>query len=117
MNIRREPANKLRILWVFLLVFHVLAGFVAAQNAETSCFEVKYLDFFGLDDRTNFHWTIEQIDKLIAADYSQNTKNTSFLIPFIVFQLKNLHPKCVESIDENRLNRLVKLYFKIRHEN
>lgn len=107
--------NKTQSL-LFLLAFFVFANFAVAQNIDKNCFEVKYFDFFGLDDKIKINWSDNELSELLNTNYSQNENNTSFFIPLIVFQLKDFHPNCDKSIDTERFNKLVSLYFKVRQK-
>ncbi len=108
--------NKTLWLLFLTLAFFIFASLAVAQSADKDCFEVKHFDFFGLDNKSKIDWSDEEIDELFKTDYSQAESSTSFLIPPIVFQLKDFHPNCGKSIDKKRFNGLVSLYFKVRQK-
>lgn len=106
--------DKTQLFLFLAAAFFVFVNCADAQNTNNNCFEVKYFDFFGLDNETKVIWADDELNKLLETTRSQIGENTSFLIPLIVFQLKDLHPNCNKSIDKKRFDKLVSLYFKIR---
>lgn len=100
-----------------ILAFFIFAQFIFAQNAKENCFEVKYLDFFGLDKVGDIKWSDEDINELLKMDYEEKFMETRFYIPILVHFLKDFHPDCNKSIDLERFNKLVSLYFKVTLEN
>ena len=96
------------------MVSHALA-----QTADRKpCYPISYLDFFGMENIELDKWPQEELDGLkqvtIAAQKKDTTVTTSFLIPMIVYQLKEFHPNCVDSDDSDYLKELIQLYFLIR---
>ncbi len=101
-------------LSIAILCFY---GISFCQNTASDCFEIKYLDFFGLDKIERHEWTEDELDELIASDNTESQNRTNFLIPFIVWQLKEFHPNCNKSPNRTKFDKFVKLYFKIRMQN
>lgn len=108
--------NTNQSLLFLILTFFAFANFAVAQSLDKDCFEVKYFDFFGLDSKIKINWSDAELNELLKISQSQNENNTSFLVPLIVFQLKDFHPDCNKSIATERFNKLVSLYFKIRQK-
>ena len=104
-------------LLLFTILFLALSA--GGQN-KTSCFGIKYLDFFGLDSMDAFKWPIAELDQLLVTDFvpgaKEKSKKTNFLIPYIVIQLKDYHPSCTKQIDTAIYSRLTQLYAKIRQQ-
>src|SRR5687767_12648017 len=46
----------------------------------------------------------------------EKNRKTNFLIPFIVFQLKDYYPTCSKNNDTLTFSKLKQLYFKIRQQ-
>lgn len=108
---------KFRILTIILLTINLTS---IGQNIELkNCYEIKYLDFFGLENEEIVKWPESEISELLAMDFEKDrfdsTIKTSFIIPLIVYQLKEYHPKCNSEIDTTYFNQISELYFKIRH--
>lgn len=100
---------------LFLLIYITSCG----QKVESpTTYEVKYLDFFGLEHVEAFRWSDDEIKKLLTMDFKEGRKNpskkTNYIIPIIIFQLKELHPNVTKKIDVNFFNQLTELYLKIR---
>ncbi len=105
----------------FLIFFICICSFAAAQPKKTdSCFQINFLDFFELDDMDDFIWPPDQLDGLLAMDFSDTEKGknvkTNFLIPFIMLQLKQYHPQCKGKADTAAFEKLKQIYFKIREQ-
>lgn len=103
----------LTILTLFILAFN-------AQAQNKDCFEVKYLDFFGIADFDTIKWPDSQLDPLLRMYFSTNEKvkkhKTNFLIPMIVLQLKGFYPACAPLHDSTQYGKLVQLYFNVRQQ-
>jgi len=102
-----------------ILIIITSAQISIGQNpAVDSCFNVKYLDFFGLDKVETVKWPQSQIDGLLNMDFESQFKDseirTNFIVPMIVYQLKDYHPNCIEEIDTTYFNNITDLYLKIR---
>ncbi len=99
---------------IVLMVSHTMAQ----TTDQKPCYPISYLDFFGLEGIELKKWPQEELDGLkqltLAAQKKDTTVTTSFLIPMIVYQLKEFHPNCVESDDSDYLKELIQLYFLIR---
>lgn len=98
---------------LLFLVFAVDA--VSAQSVKKDCFEVKYLDLFGLDSK-ELYWPDSEIDGLLGL-VGNKQSNQNFLLPAIVKQLADYHP-CHKKLeyDRERFLDLVRLYVGIRGE-
>jgi hypothetical protein len=84
-------------------------------QTKTDCFEIKYLDFFGIENTEEIKWPPSELDPLLLEDYTKFTaRKTNFLIPLIVFQLKDYHPSCPKQKDTSIYRKLLQLYSKIR---
>ena len=102
---------------IFLLFAIYLNSF--GQNSDVKdCYEIKYLDFFGLNKMEIIKWSESQINELLKTDFAKDRGDsmikTNFIIPTIVYQLKEYHPDCKTEIDSAYLNQITKIYFKIR---
>lgn len=102
-----------------LLVFITFTVSCSNKMAESEnkssedCYEIKYLDFFGLDNQEVVKWPDSEINGLMAMDMQSELK-TNFLIPAIIYQLKKYHPNCNSTIDTVYFEKIWKLYSKIR---
>lgn len=87
-------------------------------QTNTNCFEIKYLDFFGLESLDTLKFPASELDQLLitnfAEDKDEQARKTNFLIPLIVLQLKTHYPGCLSSSDTSTFRKLKQLYFKIR---
>lgn len=105
------------ILILFLSFILTLAAFGQAKN---NCFEIKYLDFFGIEGMDSVKWPASQLDPLLLTDFTKDVKEksakTNFLIPFIVLQLKDYFPTCSKQSDTTTYGKLTQLYSKIRQQ-
>jgi hypothetical protein len=103
---------------LFFLTLFLLTYACKAQNKD--CFEVKYLDFFGIEDFDTIKWPDSELNQLLKTDFTKNEKDkkykTNFLIPMIVIQLKGFHPICEKLPDTTQYNKLIQLYFNIRQQ-
>ncbi len=104
----------MKFLVFVIFAFLIFTNYTFAQKAEKNCFEVKHLDFFGLDKIDEIDWSVEEINDLLKTDYSVKYDDTRFLIPILVRYLKDFHPVCNKSIDTERFDKLTTLYFKVR---
>lgn len=106
-----------KILLFFSIIFYSSA--ISAQS-PTSCFEIKHLDFFGIEETDTIQWSITEINQLLAEEFTKEVTGvhpkTNFLIPFIVYQLKGYHPFCTTQTDTVRFRKLKDLYYKIRQQ-
>ena len=91
-----------------------------AGQSTTDCFEIKYLDFFGLENSATFKRPASELDQLLMTDFAgdekEKNRKTNFLIPFIVFQLKDYYPACSNNDDTSTFRKLKQLYYKIRQQ-
>lgn len=106
-----------RILILFTSFFLTASAF---GQTVTNCFEIKYLDFFGLKGMDTVKWPASQLDPLLLTDFTEDAKEkstkTNFLIPFIVLQLKDYFPTCSKQSDTTTYRKLTQLYSKIRQQ-
>lgn len=105
------------ILLLFSFLFWTSAIF---GQTKSDCFEIKYLDFFGIDNLDTIKWPATELDQLLKTDFAkdekENNRKTNFLIPFIILQLKDYYPSCSKSIDTSTFRKLTELYSKIRQQ-
>ena len=103
-----------RILTILFLAINLT---LFGQESK-ECYEIKYLDFFGLDKMEIIKWPESELDGLskmdFAKDSGQSEIKTNFIIPMIVYQLKEYHPNCSEEIDTSYFNKISEVYLKIR---
>ena len=104
---------------LFIIVLFFLT--LNSQAQDKDCFEVKYLDFFGIEELDTLKWPDSELNQLLQTDFSKNEEDkkykTNFLIPLIVLQLKDFYPPCNKLFDTIQYNKLVQLYFNIRQQN
>ncbi len=100
-----------------MLLINVVLAVSAWGQTATNCFEIKYLDFFGLEGMDTVKWPASQLDPLLLMDFTkENSTKTNFLIPFIVLQLKDYFPACSKKGDTTAYRKLTQLYSKIRQQ-
>lgn len=108
----------MRIKSIILIIITSIQISIGQNPAEDSCFSVKYLDFFGLDKVETVKWPQSEIDGLLNMDFESQFKDseirTNFIVPMIVYQLKDYHPNCIKEIDTTYFNNITNLYLKIR---
>ncbi|TDO29232.1 hypothetical protein [Sediminibacterium goheungense] len=108
-------------MYNILLFFTILfcTSTITAQPQST-CFEIKHLEFFDIQQTDTIQWPVSEIDQLLSTDFTKDITGihpkTNFLIPFIVYQLKNYHPSCATQTDTVRFRKLKELYCKIRQQ-
>ncbi|WP_177764423.1 hypothetical protein [Flavobacterium sp. I3-2] len=63
-------------------------------------------------------WSESELDGLSKMDFAndrgQSEIKTNFIIPIIVYQLKEYHPNCKKNIDSTYFNKISEIYLKIR---
>lgn len=106
---------------ITLIIFSILIWTTSSLGqTQKSCFEIKYLDFFGVENLDTIKWPPSELDQLLYTDFAKDEKEkirkTNFLIPFIVLQLKDYHPSCSNNLDTATFRKLKELYFKIRQQ-
>lgn len=108
------PNMKNLILTALLLT---LGPSLFGQDSD-DCYKIKYLDFFGLEQTEIVKWEESQLDGLLEMDYSKDRRQsdikTNFIIPLIVYQLKEYHPNCTDEIDLEYFDKISAVYLKIR---
>jgi hypothetical protein len=86
----------------FLVLLIYFSSCVQKKESPTT-YDVKYLDFFGLENVEAFKWTDYEIKKLLTMDFKEGRNNpsikTNYMIPVIIFQIKELHPNIAKEID------------------
>lgn len=107
---------KIKILTILLFTICLTS---CGQNPKSKeCYEIKYLDFFGLDKMEIVKWPESELDELLKMDSNEKKENaeikTSFIVPMIVYQLKEYHPNCTTKIDTVYFNKIFEIYLKIR---
>ncbi|MCO6511810.1 MAG: hypothetical protein J5I65_13550 [Aridibacter famidurans] len=102
------------LLFFGLMVFCAISALSNVRAAD--CFEVKHLDFFGIDESTRVSWSDSEWEALLNRPESESGNDTGFLIPLLVVQLKDFYPACNKEIDQKRYANLKRLYFKIRKQ-
>lgn len=108
--------KKLKIIKSLIFIVLILSLFavsVFAQTPAKDCFEVKYLDFFGLNEAKDVNWSEKDIDEMLKMNYKEKYNETRFFIPLLVRYLKDFHPDCNKQTDRKRFENLVKIYFKV----
>ena len=107
---------NIRILTILFLTLNL--NLFGQQSESKECYEIKYLDFFGLDQMEIIKWPKSELDALMKMDFAkdrgQSEIKTSFIIPMIVYQLKEYHPNCNAEVDTVYFNKISKIYLKIR---
>jgi hypothetical protein len=103
---------------IFVFYFCCFLGMVSSAQKNNPCFEVRYLDFFGLEMSEPLKWPDTELDKLLSDSTFDNSHftrvKTNFLIPLIIVQLQQYHPNCNTINDTATYAKLIKLYRKIR---
>lgn len=103
-----------RILTILFLAINLT---LFGQDS-VDCYEIKYLDFFGLEQMEKIKWPESELDGLLKMDFAkdrgQSEIKTNFIIPMIVYQLKEYHPNCNKNLDTNYFNKISKIYLKVR---
>ncbi|MDO8367919.1 MAG: hypothetical protein Q7T20_14050 [Saprospiraceae bacterium] len=103
---------------------HILIAFIslilelsASGQAKPNCFEIKYLDFFGVEKMDTLKWPASELDQLLLTDFTKDVeRRTNFLIPFILLQLKDYYPTCSKQVDTSTYRKLTQLYSEIRQQ-
>ncbi len=107
---------KIRILIILFLAINLTL--LGQESDSKDCYEIKYLDFFGLDQMEIIKWPQSELDGLLKMDFEKDRNGspikTNFIIPSIVYQLKEYHPNCKTEIDTIYFNQISELYLKIR---
>lgn len=107
---------KFRFLTILIFAFNLNS--FGQNSKKEDCYEIKYLDFFGLDQVEAIRWPEPEINGLMKMDFKKDrgdsTIKTNFIIPSIIYQLKEYHPNCKTEIDTLYFNQISELYLKIR---
>jgi hypothetical protein len=106
------------IILIFFCTIYLTTSNLGQPGKD--CFEIKYLDFFGIENLDTLKWPPSEIDPLLETDFAEDEgerkRKTNFLIPFIVLQLKDYHPSCSGNSDTATFRKLKEIYFKIRQQ-
>ena len=119
---RQAPNVGRNFMKQITLIFFGILFCITSILGQTKkdCFEIKYLDFFGVENLDTIKWPHSELDQLLKTDFAKydNRKNrkTNFLVPFIVLQIKDFHPSCSNHFDTSIFRKLKELYFKIRQQ-
>ena len=110
---------KIRILTLIFLKINLA---LLSQNTNSKiCYEIKYLDFFGLENEEVVKWSKSELNGLMKLDFEKDRNGspirTNFIIPLIAYQLKEYHPNCKTHIDSIYFDKISELYLKIRDIN
>lgn len=105
--------KKIKSSLFITFAFLIFANTTLAQKVDKDCFEIKYLDFFGLDEVNDISWSDKELDEMLKMNYYEQFDETRFFIPILVRYLKDFHPACSKSIDKVRFDNLIALYFKV----
>ncbi len=100
----------------------ILNSFAFATHSQTDstkdCYPIQYLDFFGLDQIDVVKWPESELVGMLNMDFTQTYEaagiKTNFVVPMIVYQLKDYHPRCNSNVDRTYFNQLALIYCKIR---
>ncbi len=107
---------KIRILTILFLTLNL--NLFGQESYTKDCYEIKYLDFFGLENEEVVKWPESELSGLLEMDFTKDREDsaikTSFIIPAIIYQLKEYHPNCKTEIDSSYFNQISTIYFKIR---
>ena len=104
---------------VFLILVLIVSSHSFGQSSnDSSCYEIKYLDFFALKDVDFPKWSksnLEMIKERVLSDQGRDTsRSLGMEVPLIAYQLQQFHPKCVTEGNEEYLNQIIDLYFTSR---
>jgi hypothetical protein len=112
--VQHSRKMKIRILTTLLLT----VGLSLFGQDSVDCYEIEYLDFFGLEQTEIVKWEESQLKELLEIDFAkdrgQSEIKTNFIIPLIVYQLKEYHPNCTDEIDVEYFDKISAVYLKIR---
>ena len=107
---------KIRILTILFLTLNLTL--FGQETDSKNCYEIKYLDFFGLENEEVVKWPESELSGLMKMDFEKDrngsTIKTNFIIPLIAYQLKEYHPNCKSDIDSIYFDKISELYLKIR---
>ncbi len=108
-----KPFTNPKVL-ISILSILIVGIPISVRTQTNDCYEVKYSDVFGLNEQQEIRWDDYELDRLLRTDFRKDGLTTSFLIPLIVHQIMDFHPKCGRAKDPERYQKLLKLYFRIR---
>ncbi|WP_406684344.1 hypothetical protein N1F78_01035 [Seonamhaeicola sp. MEBiC1930] len=101
-----------------LIIIFLTLNISSFGQSSNDCYKIKYLDFFGLDQIEVVKWTQSELDRLLKVNFIKEREHseikTSFIIPMIVYQLKEFHPNCTDDVDTNYFNKISEIYLRIR---
>ena len=103
------------------VLFFSSANLIGQKDTIDNCYEIRYLDFFGLDQIKVEKWSYEDREDLIELSLSVFENDSSiqnnFISPLLIWQMKGMHPSCNNEIDTVYLNWLISAYCQIRRIN
>lgn len=101
-----------------VLIIFLFVNLSSNGQGSLNCYEIKYLDFFGLDQIEVVRWPQSELDGLLKVDFKKEREysevKTSFIIPMIAYQLEELHPNCNKNADLDYFDKLSQIYLRIR---
>ncbi len=103
---------------IILLISLFYLGLTSIAQETSDCFQIKYLDFFGLEKTSFLKLNTSSAEKLLISDLQKKdlgepVVKMNFFIPVIMSQLKDYHPLCSRNTDTKLYKLLTQLYFKI----
>lgn len=107
----RRLLLRVGVATVLILSLSVLVK--GQQTPTRDCFEIRYLDIFGLD-KVEVSWPDSEIDGLLLKVQDKSVNERRFLIPIIVKQLAEYHSCIKKRSDLERFRKLTQLYLQIR---
>lgn len=103
---------------LFFIALHL--SICSMAQGKNDCFEIKYLDFFGLFPEDDHQWGLIQLDELLTNDLANDemdkARKTHVYIPNVVHQLREFYPGCSRQMDTLVYGKLMQLYFKWRKQ-
>ncbi len=107
--------NGYKILRCCFIIIGTSLISLKALCQKPDCFEIKYLDYFGLQTEDSIPINITEWQKLLDNKIiDEDKKGTLFFIPFIVSTIKSYHPLCNAKKDTAIYNVLASIYCRIR---
>jgi hypothetical protein len=115
----RGSINLRTLLSSGILTFLVITSSVHGQiTTNDACYEIRHLDFFGLENIEFPKWSYSEIGKINSRVRKDQEKDSThvleFTIPLLVYQLQEFHPKCVKDADTSYLSAVIDMYWLIR---
>lgn len=105
---------KNRLTFAIVMIAHVAFN---QMNQDIPCYKIEYLDFFGLNDILVEKWPDEEIQgfsELVNQNNKKDNSTVSFIVPLIVYQLQEFHPKCTADTESIYLKKIIGFYLELR---